>query len=54
MDILQVSLHQILRAKKLYPTGIFTEAQKFNTLVYVSISNINQWKSLWYLFIFCG
>ncbi|KZS03545.1 MAD2-like protein [Daphnia magna] len=37
VDFLEVSLHQILWACKLYPSEIFRQTQKFNTLVYKSI-----------------
>ena len=36
VDFLEVSVHQILWAKKIYPKGIFKQTQKFGSLVYVS------------------
>ena len=38
VDCLNVSVHQILYAKKLYPVEIFRPHQKFHITVYVSIS----------------
>nr|CAH0110901.1 unnamed protein product [Daphnia galeata] len=37
VDFLEVSLHQILWARKLYPNEIFKQTQMFNTLTYKSI-----------------
>jgi hypothetical protein len=36
VDFLEVSVHQILWTRNLYPKEIFRQTQMFNVLVYVS------------------
>ena len=37
IDNLEIAVHQILYARKLYPVQVFQKTQKYNVVVYVSI-----------------